>query len=174
METREEKLVKLAAAGDREAFTELVRQNEEILARTALALLRDPEDGADAVQEAVLAAWLGLPKLKQPRYFRTWLLRILIRKCGAARKEREKHRHGELEETAAVEKEDRDEALDARAAFDRLSPEDRLVLGLFYGDGLSIKELSAALRVTQAAAKARLYRGRERFRKLYEQGGKNR
>ena len=77
MEQRAERLVRRARNGDTEAFTQLILRNEEMLSRVALSLLHNMEDAADAVQDAILAAWQALPSLREPRYFRTWLVRIL-------------------------------------------------------------------------------------------------
>ena len=82
MEQRAERLVRRARNGDTEAFTQLILRNEEMLSRVALSLLHNMEDAADAVQDAILAAWQALPSLREPRYFRTWLVRILIRCCS--------------------------------------------------------------------------------------------
>ena len=55
--------------GDREAFTQLLLECEQMLSRVAMAILQDPEDAADAVQDAVLAAWESLGQLRQPPIF---------------------------------------------------------------------------------------------------------
>ena len=81
MDNGELRLVKLARKGDREAFTQLVVANERMLSRVAMATLKNPDDAADAVQDTVLQAWESLGQLRQPRYFKTWLVRILRNKC---------------------------------------------------------------------------------------------
>ncbi len=163
-----EKLVQQAKDGDREAFTSLLLQNEAVLSRAAMSVLRDPDDAADAVQETVFAAWKHLGKLRQPRYFRTWLIRILFRECYRILDQRNKHSHNSLEDALdGLWEQDRDSALDVRAALDELSREDRLILALFYRDGMSLKEIAKALGIGQAAARQRLHRGRERFRAIY-------
>ena len=130
MEQRAERLVRRARNGDTEAFTQLILRNEEMLSRVALSLLHNMEDAADAVQDAILAAWQALPSLREPRYFRTWLVRILIRCCSQVGASQGRHVHFQLEETltAAVETPDWDEALDVQAALDTMKPEDKMLL----------------------------------------------
>lgn len=50
-------LVRQARKGDPQAFTQLILQHEQILSRVSLSILKDPDDAADAVQDAILAAW---------------------------------------------------------------------------------------------------------------------
>lgn len=166
-----EELIERAKKGDRDAFTVLVLKNEGILSRVAMSVLDHPEDAADAVQEAVFSAWKHLGALRKPQYFRTWLTRILLRECYRMIDQRNRHRHDSLEEFQGPAPEpDRDDSLDVRSVLMKLSREERLVLGLYYQDGLSVKEISLALGITGSAAKQRLYRSRKRFQQIYEKG----
>ena len=65
----------------KEEFIEEVRAVEEMLYHTALSVLRNETDTADAVQEALLKAYENLPSLREERYFRSWLVRILLNEC---------------------------------------------------------------------------------------------
>lgn len=165
MEQRAERLVRRARNGDTEAFTQLILRNEEMLSRVALSLLHNMEDAADAVQDAILAAWQALPSLREPRYFRTWLVRILIRCCSQVGASQGRHVHFQLEETltTAVETPDWDEALDT------MKPEDKMLLGLFYRDRLSVREIAKALDVSENCVKQRLSRSRKRFRVIFSE-----
>lgn len=168
MELTPEQLARQAKRGDTEAFSQLVLQNEALLARTAMTIVRDADDAADAVQEAILSAWQNVEKLRQPKYFRTWLTRILIRECYTLCEERDKHRHGELAAALdAAEEPDRDAALDVRAALEELGENDRLLLGMYYADGLSVREIAKILELSESAVKQRLHRGRRHFRSAY-------
>lgn len=168
-----EQLARQARAGDREAFTSLVLQNEAVLSRTAMSLLGNPEDAADAVQEAIFEAWKNLAKLRRPQYFRTWLTRILIRKCYGQIEQRDKHLHSGLEEELdSAEEPDLTEVMDVRAVLNRLDKGDKLILGLYYHDGFSIAEIANILHVSRSAAKQRLYRSRRKFQAIYTEQGK--
>lgn len=170
MDVTEEELIRKAQAGDQDAFTRLILRQEAVLSRVALSALRQPEDAADAVQEAVLRAWKHLPGLRHPQYFRTWLVRILLRECATLRKSREKHSHTEWEEALdhAAPLSAPETALDVHAALEALKREDRMILALYYFDDFSVREIARALGVSQSAAKQRLHRAREKFRAIYE------
>ena len=66
---------------NQQEFTAAGLAAEPTLYRVAKAMVGNEEDCADAAQQAILRAWERLDTLRQPQYFRTWLVRILIRKC---------------------------------------------------------------------------------------------
>lgn len=167
-------LIRKAKKGDKEAFTALILQNESMLGRVAMSILKNPEDSADAVQETVFAAWRGLGGLRAAQYFKTWLTQILIRQCYALLHQRQKHGHEDLDDAldAARPAADRDALLDVRAALRELGEDDQVVLGFFYGDGLSAREIAQVLHLSETAVKQRLHRARRRFAVIYtEQEG---
>ena len=59
-------LVAGAIAGDRGAYTELVRQSIDRSYAIAGLILRDPDRARDATQEAYVMAWRGLSALRDP------------------------------------------------------------------------------------------------------------
>ena len=66
---------------DRKEFGNLILENERQLYRIAKSILRSDEDCADAAQEAVMKAFEKLHTLRDDRYAKTWLIRILINEC---------------------------------------------------------------------------------------------
>ena len=76
-----EHLVEKARQKDPDAFTELMQLHLKDMYRTALAILRNDEDAADAIQDTILACWEKLGALKKTQYFKTWMTRILINHC---------------------------------------------------------------------------------------------
>ena len=80
--TNEIKAAEAAAAGSKEAFCELYGKYRDRLYRYALYRLGDPSDAEDAVSECVLAAWQGLPGLRKPEAFGSWIFRILHACCA--------------------------------------------------------------------------------------------
>ena len=78
--TLEEWIARVRAGGGG-AFAALIEGQKQTLYKVARSYLPSDADTADAIGETVLACWEKLPQLRQPQYFRTWLVRILIRKC---------------------------------------------------------------------------------------------
>lgn len=79
-------LVRLAQAGDVEAFGELVERNRRAVFRAALAAVRSPAEADDVAQEAFVTAFRKLHSFRGESQFRTWLLSITWRKAIDRRK----------------------------------------------------------------------------------------
>ena len=79
-------LVRLAQAGDVEAFGELVERNRRAVFRAALACVRSPAEADDVAQEAFVTAYRKLGTFRGDSQFRTWLLSITWRKAIDRRK----------------------------------------------------------------------------------------
>ena len=69
-------LVEITQAGDNRAFDELVRRYRDRVYRLSTKILRHDEDAAEALQDAFLSAYRGLPNFKRESRFSTWLYRI--------------------------------------------------------------------------------------------------
>ena len=162
-----EDLLARAMAGDGGAFAELMEGQKQTLYKVARSCLHSDADAADAIGETVLACWEKLPTLRQPRYFRTWLVRILVRKCQDILRQR--RRFVPLEdapEPAAAEPgHQRAEFL---ALLDSLDEKYRTVLLLYYGEGFTTPEIARILNLNEETVKTRLKRARASFRLAYE------
>src|SRR4029079_9154995 len=79
-------LVVRAQKGDLDAFSALTAGTTNRLFGAARLILRDDEHAADAVQDALLRAWLDLRGLRDPDRFDAWLHRLLVRACYRAAK----------------------------------------------------------------------------------------
>ncbi len=81
MENDINSLVLKAKSGDSNAFSSLYSLYKEELYRFAVYLTGSPEDGEDAVQEAILSAWINIGTLKENSLFKAWLFKILSNRC---------------------------------------------------------------------------------------------
>lgn len=68
-----------AIHGDKKAFEELLKREGEKLYKISLLHMQNKEDALDVLQEATCKAYLSIAQLKEPAYFSTWLIKILIR-----------------------------------------------------------------------------------------------
>ena len=161
-------LVKRSKKGDKEAFAQLIDQNRQMLYNTALLVLRQEDDALDALQDAILACWENLPSLRKDRYFKTWLVKILLNKCRDV--QRGKSHFAYVEELPESGDEPYwDTSMDVRRTMDKLGENDQLLLSLFYYDDFSVRQIADALSLSEGAVRTRLTRSRERFKKLYVQ-----
>lgn len=155
--------IKKAQKGDHEAFTRLFRQLESQLYRLAKTILLKDEDCADALQETTLKVYKGLTNLKQPKFFKTWVIRILINECNQLLRMRERTiAVAEIPEEPVdsyVHFKDSDN-VDLQSFINQLDESLRLAIVLFYYDDLSIKQIADVLDISEGAVRARLHRAR--------------
>lgn len=150
--------VLLAQSGDQEAFIRLINNCESSLYRVAKGFLKEDSDCADAIQETILKSYKSISKLKNPAYFKTWLIRILINECNDMLRTNQKSFPLETIEIMADSSVDNFEEL--REALIQLNEKYRTVVGLFYFEGCSIKEIAEILTIREGTVKSRLNRAR--------------
>lgn len=158
-------LVKKAKNKEPNAFTELIQLYMKDMYRTAIAILMNDEDAADAIQETILACWEKMDTLQHTQYFKTWMIRILINKCYDIRKKREKI--VPFEEYEEPAKEDIYN-IEVKEALSTLDEKYRLIMMLYYGEGYCVKEIAEFLKIPESTVQTRLARGRKRLREYYE------
>ena len=81
-------LVRRARSGDAAAFEALVDTRIDRCYRLAWSILSNDADAADATQDALVAAWRQLPRLRDPAAFDGWLNRIVANAALMARRHR--------------------------------------------------------------------------------------
>jgi RNA polymerase sigma-70 factor, ECF subfamily len=161
-------LVARAQKGDRWAFEQLVDRHQHRLFTLASRLLGSPDDGADAVQEALIRAWVGLPSFRRGARFSTWLHRICL---NAVHDQRAKRRSARLED-APEPADPRDQFLASelsgafQQALDKLEEEYRAAVVLYDVLGCSYVEIAQLTGVAEGTVKSRIFRGRKRLGEL--------
>ena len=162
-----EQLIKRARAGDGAAFVELIEGQKGTLYKVARSYLHNDADAADAISETVLACFEKLPSLRQAQYFRTWLVRILIRKCQDMLRERK--RSVPLDEITEMGQDEPGHAwVEFLTLLGSLDEKYRTVLLLYYGEGFTIKEIAQAMELKEEAVKTRLQRARASLKQVYQ------
>ena len=161
--------VRRAQKGSEDAFEELVRSFGPRLHRFLAVRLGDERDARDALQETLIAAWQGLPRLRRADRFWPWLAGIAANKAADAARRRPSL-NGHRPELAADVVSDAHGALAVRQALDRLPERWREVLLLRLVLGLSEEETAAALGVRLGTVKSRTARARGRLLELLDEG----
>lgn len=68
----------LAKRENKEAFKRLIEQNKKYLFNIAISILSNEEDAGDAIGETIIKAYENIKDLREPKFFKTWITRILI------------------------------------------------------------------------------------------------
>ena len=176
----EQELVALVSSGDRAAVELLVRRYDQLLFRTARAILKDDSEAEDAVQEAFLLAHRGIANFRQDAKLSTWLVRIVANAAmGRLRKSTRRYRIIQSGDSVVPEQrglhnagpEGPDEALsraDTRrlieAKIDALPDVYRAVFVLRAVQELTVEETSEALGIAKATVRSRFSRARSLLR----------
>jgi RNA polymerase sigma-70 factor (ECF subfamily) len=163
-------MVSRAAAGDRDAFAQLIAPRADRTLRTARAILRNEAEAHDAAQEALVAAWVNLPRLRDPARFDAWLHRLLVNACREALRRRKRSREVQVEAEPASTDFTRGslETASVKAAFGRLSVEERTILLLHHLHGLPLDQVARHLDVPVGTAKSRLWHARRSLERALE------
>lgn len=159
------KLVKRAKAHDPDAFTGLMQFYMKDMYRVSVAILMNDEDAADAIQDTILACWEKIGTLKENRFFKSWLTRILIHKCYDILN----HRKPlvpleEYKETAVWENTDGS----FREMLSVLDEKYRIPMVLYYGLGYKTSEIAEMLHIPKSTVQTRLARGRDKLAEFYK------
>ncbi|MFR0925206.1 MAG: sigma-70 family RNA polymerase sigma factor, partial [Butyricicoccaceae bacterium] len=117
---------------DREQFTSAVLAAEPTLYRVAKTMLRSEHDCADAAQQAILRAWEQLDSLRSTRYFKTWLVRILINECSTILRRQQRLAPYDAAAAEAIPAPAADDYSDLYAAITALEEKLRLPVELYY------------------------------------------
>jgi RNA polymerase sigma factor (sigma-70 family) len=163
-------LVIRAQGGDHDAFSALATEVIGRLHATARLILRDVELADDAVQDALIAAWLDIRGVQDADRFEAWLHRLLVRACYkvAGRARRRQVTEVALLPADAPAVPDGGGLLALRdqleRGFRRLSPEQRAVLVLHHYMGLTDGEAADALDIPVGTLKSRLNRATQALR----------
>ena len=136
-------------------FAESVQRQRRALYAAAYAYLGSEADALEAVDEAVYRGLMSFKKLRQPEYFATWLMRILINVCKDELKRRKRTVTLEELPESAIESFD---ALPLKDAVARLPRELREVVALHFFAELTLSETAQTLKIPQGTAATRLRR----------------
>ena len=147
---------------ERKFFIAEIETCSDMMYRVAWSILRNDADVQDALQDAALKTWEKRDKLRDEKFFRTWITRILINACyDTQRKRRRIVSMDEIPESTVSNAPDPDLALALQALPEKL----RLPLVLCYSEGMSYEEAADVLRIPITTLRGRLRRGKEELRK---------
>jgi RNA polymerase sigma-70 factor (ECF subfamily) len=175
-------LVLAAQAGQEWAFTELFLRNRQRVLRSIVRITRNPEDAEDALQEAMMRAFVNLARFDRRSNFSTWFTRIAINSSLMLLRKRSRVAALSIDETPDIQEAGRriefaDRTpnpeqcyayceIEARVlkAISRLPNTLRSVIEIRRLDQGSMEEIATTLSISTPAAKSRILRARATLR----------
>jgi RNA polymerase sigma-70 factor, ECF subfamily len=172
METQaasDRELMDRTAAGDREAFAELIRRHQASVLSIAYRFLGDRSEAEDAAQGVFIRLWESArryrPQAPLPAYLRTLAVNLCL---DLKRKARFVVLDGTPEAPGGDDPSALAEAAERRRALDRalgsLAPAQRMAVVLFHMEGLGVKEVADLLETSPKAVESLLSRARAALR----------
>jgi RNA polymerase sigma factor (sigma-70 family) len=154
--------LRLARAGDGDAFAALLEPVLDSGFRLAMTMLKDRSAAEDAVQEAALKSWRKLDRFRFGADLRPWFLAIVANECRSARRSRWwqviRFEDATAFEPAAAPERPWADSIDLNAALDKLPKHHLLALTLYYQLDLPIEEVARVLDCSAGAARQRIHR----------------
>lgn len=182
-----EELLDLCKRQDQEALRVLLRRHERPVYSMLFRMLSNHEDAEEALADVFVKVWRNAAGFKGDCKFTTWLYKIAANTARDRLRSRMIRREVSIEdvvldEAATVSKADdpakqvidADEVSRITAAMSGLSDEDRLLVSLYHFQELDYGEIQEITGIPAANLKVKLFRARERLRKLCvekEKGG---
>ena len=158
-----EELVNDAKNGDKKAFEKLILSVQNDLQRIANHNLSQKEDIQDAIQNTLIKAYIGIEKLRDNKYFKTWIIAILINECRAIYR-KNKVNIEVITDDIKIE-EFNDENIDFEYLVKSLNEKEKNIFELRYKHDKSIKEISKILDIKENVVKSILHRGKEKLKR---------
>lgn len=152
---------------DETTYIAVSEQYMPSLYRAAYSIVQNRHDAEDAVQQALLNAWKGREKARDGAE-RAWMMRIVINECYTILRKRQRSIPTDQVPETPVQQAD-------PALYEAISalPENlRTPFLLKYMEGMTEKEVAAALRLPLPSVKNRLFRARKKLQnELQEEVG---
>ena len=172
-------LVKSALSGDESAFEELYTMTKDSAYFIALSMTHNEEDAMDILQESYIKAFTRLNTLDKPESFESWLKRIVVNKCNDFLRQKKSLLFSDVSDEIEINKLDEEtdteliphESIDKKEAsrlimeiINSLDENKRLVIIMYYYNGMSTREIAEALDLTVSTTKYYLSAARKEIR----------
>lgn len=171
-------LIARAAKGDRYAIEDLYNSTYTNVYHTVKSVIRDEDAVLDIVQDSYIKAFQSLDQLDRPESFRPWIKRIALNRAKDHLKRKKPLLFSEMAAEDGTEPDFRDEQPDhlpeeildwqettrlIGEILGTLSEEQRMVIGMFYYEEMSVREIAETLGCSENTVKSRLNYGRKKI-----------
>lgn len=154
---------------NKDEFSRQVLEAEGSLYRVAKTILHRDEDCADAIQNGILKAFQSIDTLRNDRYFKTWLTRIVINECyQLIRHEQHQVPFEDYDRCGKADSYAMEEESRVMSEFRMLPEKYRVPIELHDIEGYSAKEIGEMLSLSETNVRNRIFRGKKILRKRLE------
>ncbi len=177
-------LIERAKADDQDAFYQLYQNSYDAVYRTVKSMIRDDDMAMDIVQDSFVKGFSNLSELESPDSFVSWMRRIAVNKAKDWFKKKQEISFSQMADEEGNEPDFEDERAEnmPEAVVDRnetarlvdeilngLSDEQRIAVGMYYYQNMSVAEIAEELAVSENTVKSRLNYGRKKIKTSVEE-----
>ena len=140
--------------------------------RIACRYVQNPIDAEDVFSEVFLAYFKKERTFESEEHRKAWLIRVTIncaKDCVMQRSQWAQIHEETVADEESQDSQDSDTYMDLYAAIERLRPEYREVIKLYYLDDLSVKQIALILDKNENTIKTQLARAREKLKAYLEE-----
>lgn len=166
-----EEIIKKAQNGDKEALNKVIEEIESPLYKIAILRLKNEEDANDVVQNTMLLIYKNLKKLKEPKYFKTWTIRILINECNKYYKTESKEKGQSANNLNMLNYENEiieiTQQIDTIKLLEKFGTKDKNIM-ILHINGYKNSEIAEVMKMKENTVKTRIRRCKEKIKQNYE------
>lgn len=155
---------------DKKELEEAVEKYSDAMLRCAWAYCGNMADAEDVVQEAFVRYIRKAPTFNEEQHRRAWLLRVTINLSKSLRMSFWNRNRRDMSEELPVSGENvGQEQLEVWSAVEQLPPKYKIIMELYYREGLTVSEIAQITGVRRSTVGYRLERARELFKEIYKE-----
>ena len=169
-----------ALTGGEDAFEAILERYKGLMLRTAYSIVKDQDIAEDAVQNALIQAWMHLPSLRETGALRSWLMRIVVNQCISFKRRfartalflQQAYAEQETERASQVANDAEgvmEGTWDLARAIEELPARQQTVINLHYYQGMMLPEMSQTLQTSENTLKKRIQAALSNLRRMLRQ-----
>lgn len=153
--------IKKAQNGDKQAFCSVIENVERKLYIIARSRLTNTEDIKDAMQDAIMYAYINIKKLKEVEKFNAWIVKILINSCNKIYNQKKINilSYSEFDENKFKYESDfidLENNMNFFNIIDFLDVQEKTLITMYYLDEYTTKEISEILDINESTLRSKL------------------
>jgi len=183
MREADEIIIERVLNGNRNAYTLLVDKYKDRVFSLVVGIVRNRELAEELAQDIFVKAYTSLKKFRKDAAFSTWIYRIAYNTSISETRKRKYQARSfdeQLEKAASLEPDDHEiaEKNESRhvllsKALEKLDPEEKLILMLYYFEEKSVEEISQSSGLSRSNVKVKLFRMRNKLKEMMERMAKS-
>jgi len=171
-----EEIIRRAQKRDMEAASEIYKKYKNFVWNISLKMTADRETAEDVTAEVFIKIFTKLKSFRFQSSFKTWIYRITVNTALNFLKKEKRRQTQEVEENARhVKYVSPEKGIEAESTVERilsgLNEEERILVVLREIEGLSYNEISEITKMNLGTVKTKIFRVREKLRKIYKEMG---